>query len=109
MMQAGVKAGDLGDDFDWDSNILKNTEQAGIIVADENGKIAIKAQLVTTEKEMADSLASIVRGLISLQVFNDDLDPEIASLLQNTSVATDGNALTIKITLDPEVIIAVID
>ena len=109
LMQAGVKAGDLGDDFDWDSNILKNTEQAGIIVTDENGKIAIKAQLVTTEKEMADSLASIVRGLISLQVFNDELDPELASLLQNTSVATDGNSLTIKIALDPETVMAVID
>jgi hypothetical protein len=58
---------------------------------------------------MADSLASIVRGLISLQVFNDELDPEIASLLQNTTVETVGNALTIKITLDPEIIIAVID
>ena len=109
LMQAGVKAGDLGDDFDWDSNILKNTEQAGIIVTDENGKIAIKAQLVTTEKEMAGSLASIVRGLISLQVFNDELDPELASLLQNTSVATDGNSLTIKIALDPETVMAVID
>jgi len=109
LIQAGVKAGDLGDDLDWDSNILKNTEQAGLIVADEKGKIAIKAQLVTTEKEMADSLASIVRGLISLQVFNDDLDPEISSLLQNTSVATEGNSLTIKIALDPETVMAVID
>jgi hypothetical protein len=109
LIQAGVKAGDLGDDFDWDSNILKNTRQAAIIVADENGKIAIEAQLVTTEKEMADSLASIVRGLISLQVFNDDLDPEIASLLQNTTVETVGNALTIKISLDPETVMAVID
>jgi len=109
LMQAGVKAGDLGDDFDWDSNILRNTEQAAVIVADDNGKIAIEAQLVTTEKEMADSLASIVRGLISLQVFNDDLDPEIASLLQNTSVATEGNSLKIKIVLDPETVMAVID
>jgi len=109
LMQAGIKAGDLGDDLDWDSNILKNTKQAAIIVADEKGKIAIKAQLVTTEKEMADSLASIVRGLISLQVFNDELDPEIASLLQNTSVDTDGNSLTIKIELDPETVMAVID
>ncbi|NIA27534.1 MAG: hypothetical protein GWP02_05720 [Desulfobulbaceae bacterium] len=109
LIQAGVKAGDLGDDLDWDSNILKNTRQAAIIVADENGKIAIEAQLVTTEKEMADSLASIVRGLISLQVFNDELNPEVASLLQNTTVETVGNALTIKISLDPETVMAVID
>jgi hypothetical protein len=109
LMQAGIKAGDLGEDLDWDSNILKNTKQAAIIVADEKGKIAIKAQLVTTETEMADSLASIVRGLISLQVFNDELDPEIASLLQNTSVDTDGNSLTVKIELDPKTVLAVID
>jgi hypothetical protein len=109
LMQAGVRAGDLGDDLDWDSNILKNTRHAAIIVADEKGKIAIEAKLVTTEKEMADSLASIVRGLISLQVFNDELDPEIASLLQNTTVESVGNALTIKISLDPETVMAVID
>ena len=109
LMQAGVKAGDLGEELDWDSNILRNTEQAALIVADEKGKIAIEAQLRTTEKEMADSLASIVRGLISLQIFNDDLDPGIASLLQNTRVDTDGTALTIKISMDPEAVMGIID
>jgi biopolymer transport protein ExbD len=109
LMQAGVKAGDLGEELDWDSNILRNTEQAALIVADEKGRIAIEAQLRTTEKEMADSLASIVRGLISLQIFNDDLDPGIASLLQNTRVDTDGTALTIKISMDPEAVMEIID
>jgi len=109
LMQAGVKAGDLGEELDWDSNILRNTEQAALVVADEKGKIAIEAQLRTTEKEMADSLASIVRGLISLQIFNDDLDPGIASLLQNTRVDTDGTALTIKISMDPEAVMGFID
>jgi biopolymer transport protein ExbD len=109
LMQAGVKAGDLGEELDWDSNILRNTEQVALVVADEKGKIAIEAQLRTTEKEMADSLASIVRGLISLQIFNDDLDPGIASLLQNTRVDTDGTALTIKILMDPEAVMGIID
>lgn len=109
LMQAGVKAGDLGEELDWDSNILRNTEQAALVVADEKGNIAIEAQLRTTEKEMADSLASIVRGLISLQIFNDDLDPGIASLLQNTRVDTDGTALTIKISMDPEAVMGFID
>ncbi|MDH3804341.1 MAG: hypothetical protein OEU90_02595, partial [Gammaproteobacteria bacterium] len=73
------------------------------------GKISIEAQLVTTEKEMADSLASIVRGLISLQVFNDDLDPEIAEFLQNTSVDVEDKMLTIRVALDPEVVVAAIE
>ncbi len=109
LVQAGARADDFGADMDWDSNILRNTEQAALLVADRAGKIAIEAQLVTTEKEMADSLASIARGLISLQVFNDDMDPEIAEFLQNTSVEVEDNKLTVKVALDAEDIIAVID
>ena len=109
LMQAGARTDEFDDDGDWDSNILRNTEQAALLIADQDGKIAIEAQLVTTEAAMAESLASIVRGLISLQVFNDDMDPEIANFLQNTDVNVDGNKLTISVTLDPEVVVAAIE
>jgi hypothetical protein len=107
-VQAGAQTGDLGNDLDWDSNILRNTEHAALLIADKAGKIAIEAQLVTTENEMAASLASIVRGLISLQVFNDDMDPQFAKFLQNTSVDVDNNKLTISVALDPDVVVAAI-
>jgi hypothetical protein len=108
LLQAGARTDDFGDD-DWDSNILRNTEQAALLIADQAGKIAIEAQLVTTEAGMAESLASIVRGLISLQVFNDDMDPEVAGFLQATDVNVDGNKLTINVALDPEVVVAAIE
>jgi hypothetical protein len=108
LMQAGARTDDFDDDG-WDSNILRNTEQAALLIADQAGKIAIEAQLVTTEAGMAESLASIVRGLISLQVFNDDMDPEVAGFLQATDVNVDGNKLTISVALDPEVVVAAIE
>lgn len=107
-VQAGASTGDLGKNLDWDSNILRNTEHAALLIADKAGKIAIEAQLVTKEKEMANSLSSIVRGLISLQIFNNDMDPEIAAFLQNTSVVVVDNKLTISVALDPEVVVAAI-
>ncbi len=109
LVQAGVKAGDLGKELGWDSNILSNTMEAALLIADEAGKFAIEAKLVTKENDMANSLASIIRGLISLQAFNDDLDPEIVDFLQNTSVAVKDNTLTLKILLDPEVVIDAIN
>ena len=109
LVQAGARADGLGDNVNWDSNILRNTEQAALLIADKAGKIAVEAQLVTTEKAMADSLASIVRGLISLQVFNDDMDPEVAEFLQNTSVDVEDNTLRISVALDPEVVVAAIE
>lgn len=101
LMQAGVQAGELGKEIGWDSNILRNTRQAALVIADEAGKLSFQARLVTTEKEMANSLASIVRGLISLQVFNDELDPEILEFLQNTTVDVDDTTLVVKVALDP--------
>ena len=106
LMQAGANT----TDFDgWDSNILRNAEQAALLVADKAGQIAIEVQLVTTEAEMAESLASIARGLISLQVFNEDMDPEIANFLKNTKVDVDDKTLTITVALDPEVVVAAIE
>lgn len=109
LMQAGARTDDLGDSVDWDSNILRNAEQVALLISEAAGEIAIEAQLVTTEKEMAEALASIVRGLISLQVFNDDMDSELASFLQNTSVEVNENKLTINVALDPEMVIAAIE
>jgi len=109
LIQAGLNTDDFEHGSGWDSNIINNTEQLALLVADEAGKIAIQAQLVTSKQEMAESLASIVRGLISLQVFNDDMDPEISEFLQNTNVDVDGSTLTIKVALDPEVVIAAIE
>ena len=109
LIQAGARTADFDGNGDWDSNILRNTEHAALLVADKKGKISIEAQLITTEPEMAESLASIVRGLISLQVFNDDMDPEVSTFLQNTSVNVDDKKLTISVALDPEVVVAAIE
>ena len=109
LIQAGARTAEFDGNGDWDSNILRNTEHAALLVADKQGKIAIEAQLITTEPEMAESLASIVRGLISLQVFNDDMDPEVSSFLQNTNVSVNDNKLTVSVALDPEVVVAAIE
>jgi len=105
LVQAGVQAGELGEEIGWDSNILRNTRQAILLIADEAGKLSIQARLVTTEKEMANSLASIVRGLISLQVFNEDLDPEVLEFLQSTTVNVDDTTLVVKVALDPQKVV----
>ena len=104
LMEAGIETEPDGSE-DWDSNIMKNTEEAALLVADAKGKLGVEAQLVSKEPEMAESLASIVRGLISLQVFNDELDPELATLLKETRVDVRDRVLSISIALDPNVVV----
>ncbi len=70
-VQAGLRTNGLADDDgDWESNILRNTEQAALLIADKSGQIAIEAQLRSKDPKMAQSIGGIVNGLISLQAFN---------------------------------------
>ena len=92
-------------DSDWDSNILRNTEQVAFMMAAAANKLALEAKLITTEPEMAESLASVVRGLISLMAFNDEMDAEIVAMLQGTKVEASGNSLSISLALAPELVV----
>lgn len=103
-VQAGMKSGMLGES-DWDSNILRNTEQVAFLISAAANKLAIEAELITTEAEMAESLASVARGLISLAMFEEEMEPEIAAALQGTRVEAKGNSLSISIAVDPELVV----
>jgi hypothetical protein len=109
LVQAGANAQGFGDDLGWDSNVLRNTKQIALLVAEAAGKISVEGQLITNDATVANSLASIVRGLISLQVFNDDLDPALSAVLQSTQVSVSGMALSVKLALDPATVLSVID
>jgi hypothetical protein len=108
-VQAGMQTNEIGNDFGWDSNMLRNTEQLALLVSDQKGLLAIEAQLVASEEGMANSLASIVRGMISLQAFSDDMDSELSKFLNDTVVTVDGSTLTVKVAVDPEVLAKAID
>jgi len=110
-VQAGLRPDGMadGDDGDWESNIIRNTEQAALLISDSGGQIAVEAQIVSTDPAMAASIGSIVSGLISLQAFNSELGPELKSLIQNTRVKVKDNVLSVSTVIDPELIVSVLD
>ena len=107
MFLFSAENGAVGSDpnAEWDSNIMQNTEEAALSIADDNGKVRVEASLVATEPEMADSLASIVRGLISLQVFNDEIEPEFADVLRSTKVDVNDRTMSISLSLDSDTVV----
>jgi hypothetical protein len=112
LVQAGMQKEGLSDadgDDDWESKIVNNTEQGALLLADESGQLALQAQLVSSDPKMAEAIGGIVNGLIALQAFNDELEPEIQSLLQNTRVNVDDNNLSINMVIDPNLLVSVLD
>lgn len=109
LIQAGVKADEMEDDADWDSKILRNTKQVALLMADLGEKLGIEAQLVANEPDMANSLASVVRGLIGLTAFNDDMDSEVVAILQSTKVDVAGSVLKLSLSLDPDTVVSALE
>lgn len=109
-VQAGLRTDGLADDDDaWKSNVIRNTEQAALLVSGTGDLIAVEAQLVSTNAKMAQSIGGIINGLIGLQAFNSDLDPELRQLIENTTVSVEDNVLSVTTIIDPEMILTVLD
>jgi hypothetical protein len=105
-VQAGLDTRRLDDEGDsWDSKIIRNTEMAALTIAAIEDMISIEAQLVSKDPAMAQSLGGIANGLIGLQAFNSELDPDIKSLIANTRINVSDNVLSISTVIKPEVIV----
>lgn len=110
-VQAGLRPDGMADDDDddWESNIIRNTEQAAVLISDSGGQIAVEAQLLSKDSTIANSIAGIVSGLLALQAFNTDLDPDLLSLIQNTKVTVKERLLSISTVIDPAVVVTILD
>jgi hypothetical protein len=110
LLQAGMNSSLIEDDgdTDWDSNILRNTKQVAFLVAAAANKLAIEARLITTEPAMAESLASVARGLISLASLDDSMDAQTAAALKGTTVEAKGNSLNLSLAVDPALVVRTI-
>ena len=110
LLQAGLNTGMISDDGgdDLDSKILRNTEQVAFLLAVVKDKLAIEAELITTEPDMAESLASVARGLISLVAFDESMDAETLAVLQSTKIEAKGNSLNLSLAVDPSLVVRTI-
>lgn len=107
MQPQGLLADDGGDD--WESNIVRNTKEAALLLADDSGNLAVEAQLVSHDPKMAEAIGGIVNGLIGLQAFNSELGPEIQNLIRNTKIDVLENVLSISTVIDPNVLVSILD
>lgn len=114
LVQAGVNTDEMADrgshnNGAWDSNFMQSARQVAFLIADAGGKIAIEARMEALDSEKAEALASIARGLIALQAFSEDMEPEMREVLQNTKIAVSNTVLELKLALDPATLVATLD
>ncbi|MEO1483473.1 MAG: hypothetical protein AAFU77_15305 [Myxococcota bacterium] len=110
LLSASAKAEGLqrGDD-EWQSNILNNTRQVAFAIAEAGKDLLILAELEAKEPELAESIANIVRGLVGLSYFNEDMGPAMTKILRSLKVKVDGGRLRMSVTLNPATIVSALE
>ena len=66
-------------------------------------------RLVAEDVRMAESLGSIVRGLIGLYALSDEPNEDVSAMLASTRIDVDGNALAIRSEVEPDLAIRLLD
>lgn len=109
LLQGGMDAAELHlEGGPWESEMFRNVEQAALTIADDNGLVAIRAEVVALTPSMAEAIRNIVQGVVSLQALANE-DPEAAELLSQLRVSTDGAVVRMAVSLAPERIIEFLD
>lgn len=93
----------------WESELFRNIEQFGLVIASAQDDINIRAQAVARTPEMALAIKEIVQGLISLHALSGEQDPEAALLLNNLVVSTADQAVSLDLLVPSEEFVQLID
>ena len=109
LVRGGLNANTPHEPTRWDSAVLKNVEQIGIVMADEGWAASIRAELVTNSAEMAQSLTNIVQGIVSLKALTSDNEPEIQKLLSNTRIELNDRVIVISTHLETATLMELMD
>lgn len=105
LVNAGMNAGaGISADNDWDSSILQHMRQVAIVLAEEQGKAAIEAHLVTSNQELAESIKNIVQGVISIKALDQNEDPEMLQILRSVKLQLAGSTIQARVLVDPDVL-----
>jgi hypothetical protein len=111
LMQGGLdtQARDGRQSGPWDSNILRNARQLAFALSDQRGLAALEIRLIADDARMAESLGSIVRGLIGLYALSDEANEDVSAMLASTKIDVDGNALAIRSEVQPDIAIRLLN
>ncbi|MDX1569200.1 MAG: hypothetical protein R3200_01855 [Xanthomonadales bacterium] len=109
LLQGGMDAQNLHlEGGPWESEMFQNVQQAALTIADDNGLVSIRAEVVAVDPMMADAISNIIQGVVSLQALANE-DPEAAALLANLKVTTEGTVVNMALSLEPEKIVEILD
>ena len=61
----------------WESRMFRQVERFGLVISDEDDAVSLTLEAESATPELAEAMANLVRGLVSLKVLSQDTDPDL--------------------------------
>ena len=96
----GVAEG-LGQDVNLPPNaaVLKKAEGGRLVIGEKGDRVALSLDVRTASAEVAQQIQQVLQGLLALGALSADQKPDLATLVQGTSVAQNGAIVSIGVEL----------
>ncbi|MEL6302135.1 MAG: hypothetical protein AAFV47_13430 [Pseudomonadota bacterium] len=102
-LQIGVNTDELDadGDFDFDSDLLRQTSKVALTVGSVRDAFDIHTRITATDPEVTESMANIVRGLISLRMLSSEIPDSLSRVIDKLKVESDSSGMSIRLSVTP--------
>lgn len=98
----------VGPNGPWESEMFRKVERFGIILADENDAVSFTLEAQSATPEVAEAMANLVEGLISLKALSGENDPEL-EWLDSLDISTQDRITRFQARFPAEQLVTLLD
>jgi len=92
----------------WESKMFRQVERLGLVIADENDSVSLTLEAESATPELAEAMANLVRGLVSLKVLSEDTDSDLDWLAALEITALD-RTTRMHVRVPAETLVSILD
>ncbi|MEL7310525.1 MAG: hypothetical protein AAFN07_03365 [Pseudomonadota bacterium] len=103
-LQIGVNADEIdkSSEFGFDSDLLRQTSQVALMIGSVGDALDFHTKITATDPEVTDSMANIVRGLISLRMLSSEVPEPVGRIIDKLRVDSDSSGMSIRLQVTPD-------
>ena len=102
---AGRRVGEMVGGEDPQAVALKQSDQLGIAIGENEGKFYVDVGLVAKSEEAAQAITQMLEGIIAFVSLPNEEQPELAELAKKVKINCEEKTVNVKFESEPEVVV----
>jgi hypothetical protein len=102
---AGIRVGEMVEGEDPQAAALKQSDQIGIAIGEDEGKFYINVGLIAKSQEAAQAIKQMLEGIIAFVSLPNEEQPLLAELVKKIKVSCEQSKVQVLFQTEPELVV----